>query len=710
MLPTASDDHQATSSSPYLHQEPTSQRKHLTDHETDVEPESKRTKRKGIKHATKACDICKARKSRCDGVRPSCAYCSLKSMNCTWEKSDGRKCRPSTVDLQKKYDRLVSLQQTYETLTDEEPTALSRTSSLALSPPMFPSRSGDMPTPASLQLPSSRSSVKLSALRDERPQVNDDRRPHTSDWLKRPEGGSLMQFGPTSLWSYAQDANQRPANLAPLYPSVDLKPGDWIDWARALPEELPISKHQHDRAISLFETYYAPWCMVVDMPAFLRDMELCCLVTRVPREHTPPTRTAAYSPLLHICVLYIGLHLGHNEWPDLVHAMNSVFDKHCAALIMGEAEEPSTSTLRALNLFASCLNVRKDNSARNSGYIYYGMAFAAGQALGINLNCDHLVRSGQITYDEWELRNNTYWTIYQQDLLRAIAAGRPPMLAAQPEIAFPTINSSADASIWYTRKPKDHQAGLANGLPSMTSTIFHWSARLSCILRKVMDTHLYSGKGEPQGSDSRILAIAHELDRWHKEQPFQQPLSHPVPHLLVSHMMYHLTTIYLFRPYYRSQLDIVPLPAARCDNAARAITELLRAYDYEHGLQNAVATLIPVVFAIATIHLLAIVSNHADIANNIQALDETAWFMTQLKSSWIEARRGLEVINALRAEWLPEQTAPSIAASYLPHSQAIPHFESEELPKELHEWLLGTNFYDILHGDREMSFGSGTGL
>ncbi|TYJ56773.1 hypothetical protein B9479_002543 [Cryptococcus floricola] len=563
---------------------------------------------------------------------------------------------------------------------------------------------------ASLYLSNSRDMAGISAIRDERPQADDgfgpeDRRSHTSDRLKRPEGGSLMQFGPTSLWSYAQDSNQRPTNLTPhQHPSVDLKPGDWIDWARALPQDLPISKHSHDRAISLFETYYASWCMVVDMPAFLRDMELCSLVTRIPQESTSPTRTASYSPLLHNCVLYIGLHLGQDEWPDLVQAMDGVFDKHCAALIMGEVEDPSTSTLRALNLFATCLNVRKDNSARNSGYIYFGMVFASGQALGINLNCGHLVRSGQITYDEWELRNNTYWTVYQQDLLRAIASGRPPMLAGQPEIAFPTVNPSTDSTIWHKKKPQD-QPGLADGLPSMASTVFHWSARLSCILRKVMDTHLYSGKSEPQGGDSRILAIAHELDNWHIDQPFQQPLSHPVPHLLVSHMMYHLTAIYLFRPYYRSQLDIVPSPAARCDNAAKAITELLRAYDYEHGLRNAVATLIPIVFATATIHLLALVSNHADITSNVEALDEAAWFMTQLKPSWIEASRGLEVINALRAEWLPEQTA-SIDVSQLPHSQAIPHFESEELPKELHEWLLGTNFYDILHGDREMSFGS----
>jgi hypothetical protein len=33
--------------------------------------------------------------------------------------------------------------------------------------------------------------------------------------------------------------------------------------------------------------------------------------------------------------------------------MDAVMDKHCAALVMGETEDPNTSTLLALTLFAT---------------------------------------------------------------------------------------------------------------------------------------------------------------------------------------------------------------------------------------------------------------------------------------------------------------------------------------------------------------------
>lgn len=161
-----------------------------------------------------------------------------------------------------------------------------------------------------------------------------------------------MQFGPTSLWSYTRDsAEHRPYTASAAAP--DLLPGDWIDWARPLPPNINLSKTVHDAALAIFGAYIGAWCMVVDMPTFMRDLDICNLVTRQPRPSPPPTRTGAYSPLLHNCVLYLGLHLRRDDWPDVAQAMDAVMDKHCAALVMGETEDPNTSTLLALTLFAT---------------------------------------------------------------------------------------------------------------------------------------------------------------------------------------------------------------------------------------------------------------------------------------------------------------------------------------------------------------------
>ena len=160
-----------------------------------------------------------------------------------------------------------------------------------------------------------------------------------------------MQIGPTSLWSYARDAHQiRPSTCND---HVDQRPGDYINWAQHLPPDLPITKAVHDAAIAIFGAYYAPWCRVVDMPAFTRDMDACNLVTRLPRSTPPPTRTAAYSPLLHNCVLYLGLHLLRSYWPDIATAMENMMDKHFADMVIAETENPDLRTLRAFILFAT---------------------------------------------------------------------------------------------------------------------------------------------------------------------------------------------------------------------------------------------------------------------------------------------------------------------------------------------------------------------
>lgn len=82
----------------------------------------------------------------------------------------------------------------------------------------------------------------------------------------------------------------------------------------------------------------------------------------------------------------------------------------------------------------------------------------------------------------------------------------------------------------------------------------------------------------PQGSniENQVLNLAPMLDRWYRDQPFSQPALHPLPHALIMHMLYHVTNIYLYRPYYRSHLDISPSPAHRCDQAATMTVELLR--------------------------------------------------------------------------------------------------------------------------------------
>ncbi|GFZ51119.1 hypothetical protein JCM24511_08877 [Saitozyma sp. JCM 24511] len=656
--------------------------------EAEAQPQSpKRSKRSGVKHISRACDSCKSRskpnpvkdlRNRIDSLMELLSQKSA-PLAPPPVSTSGSIPPGLTGEQSQPAEPQHSLAVEAEAPTD---IADFLAGLITVPPPVATTISPDCAATSQ-----ARSTVSPVANLGNRPVA------YSGDRLKRPEIGSVMQFGPTSLWSYARDsAEHRPYTASAAAP--DLLPGDWIDWARPLPPNINLSKTVHDAALAIFGAYIGAWCMVVDMPTFMRDLDICNLVTRQPRPSPPPTRTGAYSPLLHNCVLYLGLHLRRDDWPDVAQAMDAVMDEHCAALVMGETEDPNTSTLLALTLFATCLNVRKTSSSRNTGYIHFGMAFASLQALGVNISSDHLVASGSMTAAERDARNASYWTVFQQDALRAVAAGRPPMLGAPTDVSLPCIDPVIDAAPWYSVNPS--KIGISNGLSGMRSTVFHWSARLHCILRKVLDTSLYSVIGDASNRDVRVVAIAHELETWTREQPFSRPTSYPLPHVLLMHMMSQLIQIYLFRPYYRSQLDISPTPAERCGQAAGTVADLLRLYDAEHGLRNGVATLIPIVFGAATVYLLRLVSNEVE-PRDLKNLEESIRFMGELAVTWIEARRGLEVINTLRSEWLPDSVDSSAGTRV--QNPSVPVLDqSEELPKELHEWLMGTTYYDILQG------------
>ncbi|OCF34037.1 hypothetical protein I316_04383 [Kwoniella heveanensis BCC8398] len=386
------------------------------------------------------------------------------------------------------------------------------------------------------------------------------------------------------------------------------------------------------------------------MSAFFRDMELCNLVTRKPALQPVPQRTSNYSPLLHNCALRLGVHFNRDVWPELADAMDGLISKHCASMLIEETDDPNLSTPKALALYAACLNLRNEESAQKSGYIHFGMAFAYGvDTDDCILQCGHLVESGQITPQDQALRSSSYWTLFQQDVLRAICAGRPFMLRATSDIHLPLIHPDADQEPWISPFP----SGSANGYSSLRSSVFHWSARLACLLRQVVDIAL-STDNEGTNRDLRVSDLLADLDAWQRDQPLPDPKSHPVPHLLVMHMLYHLTYIYLLRPYFRAPLEIVPSAAQRCELAADEILELLRTFDRTHGLRNAVASVIPVIFGMATIRLLVLVSNStSSMTDSANSLDECIGFMDTLAHTWIEARQGLMVIKHLKNEWLP---------------------------------------------------------
>lgn len=77
------------------------------------------------------------------------------------------------------------------------------------------------------------------------------------------------------------------------------------------------------------------------------------------------------------------------------------------------------------------------------------------------------------------------------------------------------------------------------------------------------------------GRERAVLHLAHEIEGWRTRQPFSQPALYPLPHVLNMLLLCDMIQIHLFRPYYRSSLEVDPSAKDRCDQAAASGIDLL---------------------------------------------------------------------------------------------------------------------------------------
>ncbi|OWZ44649.1 hypothetical protein C356_03258 [Cryptococcus neoformans c45] len=674
-------------------------------------PPSKRR----VRHASRACDECRRRKIRCDGIVPQCTICKNRDSACEYKDEDRRKTNLEHIeDINARMDRFEKLVENLLAATTASKSMAATTQPLSdagliesiiqTRPNESSSRMAELPVNhAGDRLPAalgSKNTTPSSTTSARQMLHNIDTLPVTSSRLRKVEGGpdyelfqrvgkadaALVQHGPTSLWTCASSHLQQTEASS----THELRMGDWIDWSRNLPSSLNISKAIHDQALDYFAAFYAPWCLSVDMPAFLVDLNICNMTQVSGRDRqSPPSRTAHYSPLLHCCVLYLGLRLIKQEHPALVRSYESIFMRHCSALLFEECDHTALSSLRAYNLFSNCAHFVRLSTCENqfnlgdrqhaTGYLYSGMAIAGVHALGLNLNCENYVRRGQMTPDERNLREYAFWTTYLQDTIRALAAGRQPILVETSNAPFPQIDSVLDDVLWSSptvplSSVTPLSPGLSvSGLRSMRSTAFHWMARLAVISRSVLETLYSSSNGESTKEES-AWDLLQQLETWHDRFPLAHSDMNPLPHVLLLLMTYHLVVIFILRPFYRS--TSTPIPAQKCQQAAQSILYLLDLFESVHGLRFCHHNLINAIFGAATIFLLGNIKSKdidlssSDLLNFNRCVDH----MSRLSLTWTEAAMSHDILVALQAEC--EQPSDELLLDQNDLNPSFPRFNS----------------------------------
>ncbi|KAK8853408.1 hypothetical protein IAR55_004114 [Kwoniella newhampshirensis] len=639
---------------------------------SDGQTDNKKQKRH-ISHVSRACDRCRKRKTRCNGAQPVCDVCSERGWACEYEEEDKRKTNRELEDLKERVAHLerIVLANNDGSQATITPTSLAKTIPLA----KIPASSDESEGPSSVPSPAASTSARpVKSLPRRKSMTNgtpaaDLLRNEDDGYerLQRSNNGPLIHYGATSIWTHQTPAPAPDHDgvasqpRSQQHPSQRM-PGEWVDWSRNLPPGLVTDKATHDAALAHFAAYFAPWCLMVDMPAFLEDMAISNLVG----PSCPPaeTRTTYYTPLLHCCVLFLGLHILGGDWPTKVKERHEEFTQHCTKLFSTECDQPSVSSLRALNLMSTCQNLRSQLTAgSNLGYTYFAMAFGMVQVLGVNIN-----RTGL----------STSRTFYEQLPLE------DPLSSLHQTLRF-RILKSCRTRMTIRGSPRLH-------IKVQISRI------LGVLLTAVMDI-LYSPLSDSDNQVQSVKHLAPKLERWYAAQPIQNPTLHPLPHVISMHMTYHLTTIFLYRPFYRDDLDVEPSPANKCNLAANSVLSLLQTFDRLHSIRHGPATFINIVFTASTIFLLKAVGdldNGADMSKNLQDIDDMISFMRRLSETWHEAEKAKDVLIALRAEWLPGIDSGAISGrggSSAFHPPQTTVNTVVDTSGELHEWFMNQDFY-----------------
>ncbi|GJN94165.1 hypothetical protein Rhopal_007239-T1 [Rhodotorula paludigena] len=455
---------------------------------------------------------------------------------------------------------------------------------------------------------------------------------------------SLLYHGPSSVLAHSENADQASSlPSAPISASVDYAPSPLctpaaarpdpldffsapsaasdIDWDRNLPRDLGIDRETHDTILDLFESFFAPWCVVVDMRKFRRDMHACLALSSSSTGATP-TRTDFYSPMLHSAILALGcfLHKGPRMRPfppinldsatlKLYPSGPSTFFKdqadlsriatadlaaialynHAKAMFELECEAPLLSTVRGLLFIASF------NSAiarLNLGYLYFGTAVRCAASLGVDINSQRLVEQGVITDQLWSLATGRFLTIRVDD----------------QEISLPEPDSAADAAPWPVPAGWDIGEGID---PSQMSANFIATAKLALVQSELI-TKIYASKAELTTAEllNIISDIDVRLEAWAAELPSslivgQYLAGPPPPHVITLQLSQEKTRMLLHRPlFHRAGEPGAETSIKHCLAAANRVIQLCNLYESLYGLCYGPLTTIQTVFIAGTVHLL----------------------------------------------------------------------------------------------------------
>lgn len=439
-----------------------------------------------------ACDRCRSKKIRCDGVRPTCSQCASVGFECRTSDKLSRRAFPRgyTESLEERVRALEAEVRELKDLLDEKDEKIDMLSTMHGNIHGGPRRK---PSVTSMATPVSPDAVKDS------PTIKEDTfRVQATQLLLGVENSDSYFMGSSSGRAFIASLKRKMQDSGK--PCSDFTPDAFLHIQGCAPLVAKMEDQSSripprlfsDRCVNVFFQEWAPLFPVLHKPTFLRIYEEFV---------NDPERVKCNYKLAQLYLVFSLAGLS-SESPDLqqVAACEHQWTKALESLML----ENTMNTLQCLVLALLYCTVRADYRRLQH---YKCIAVGLSHRLGLHQSQKRF-SFGALTL---ETRKKVFWTLYALDTMTAAVTGLPKLLKEEDvQAEYPS-----DTDDEYVTE-KGFQPTLPGEYTRISSALALF--RATRILARVLDK-IYPAAASYDLSLQQISAFEAELDGWYDDLP-----------------------------------------------------------------------------------------------------------------------------------------------------------------------------------------------
>lgn len=621
------------------------------------------------RRVSRACDTCRRKKVRCDGLQPSCTNCTTFGFQCTFNDSAKKRGPPKGYiealenRLHRMENLLGGLVQTGErtkadldSLNDDDDAESVDANWVPHSPDTPTTHSAsESPTTTSMTAHDISISDEEDVLpfdKDARKKINE--LSDSMDIMSLDDGGFVRYLGNSS----GIDLIQKNQQLKNGYLMVPVKVRDHQQWLMEKENEVHLlaatmSLPPTDLAEHLIDIYFKfvhPHLPVLHKNSFMRQY-------RNPDPEKKP-------PLVLLNAMFAIASrfstnpeiIGHGDDPE---GFGDEYFARAKKLVDLEYELPRQSSIQALLLMVTY----RFTSAKSGGrvWVMLGMAIRMAQDLGMHRNSARW----HLPPLETEVRKRLWWTLYVMDRWVSASMGRPLEIDDNDcDVDFPALIEQdwKDSDEFSTSRETQEQTKMEN---IFAMKFFIESIKLSQIMGKILK-RIYSANTRNHGPaqvSTKVAELDTLLTKWHLGLPSDLKYDHQAVSagrvkmnrwVAGLHMSYYSALILLHRPYMiptsltKSKLS-ESLPSLNiCVSAANSITHLSEKLDETENVDTAWNFSTYDLLSSSLIHL----TNSASMDTRLQAqarknITKNIKYMKKLGVRWFNAAKFSMILEDL---------------------------------------------------------------